>query len=50
MDPDPVVNDPHGHPHPQDNEASPHERVVVAVGPARRGSPLQPQVTAPVSS
>merc|ERR1711959_435335 len=39
-----VVSDPYGHPHPQGYETPPHERMVVAVGPARCGSLLQPAV------
>ena len=42
MAPVPVVSDPYGHPHPQDIRTPPHERMVVAVVPARRSSLLQP--------
>ena len=42
MAPAPVVSDPYGHPHPQDIRTPPHERMVVAVVPARRSSLLQP--------
>ena len=44
MAPAPVVSDPYGHPHPQDIRTPPHERMVVAVVPARRSSLLQPAV------